>query len=216
MSRCTNTAVLAAVFSVFVAAQDTTVRKPGRLPKDQDNEASRTVPGTAQNTSRPLTVRQKFQYRLSHTFDPWELLRGNLAAGFDQWRDYPEEWGQGWDAYGVRFASAFGQHLIKEQLMFGVEVIDHEDPRRPRSENPTFKGRVLDAVKYTFIARSDSGRMMPAYSRFVGAYGAAFISRYGWYPAEFRNAATPLKAGTTTLAIDAGMNVLRELWHHYK
>ncbi len=77
------------------------------------------------------------------------------------------------------------------------------------------KGRMIDAVKYTFVVRNDNGGVMPSYSRFVGAYGAAFLSRL-WYPYGFQHLRNGLSAGTTTLAIDAGMNVVREFFHFGK
>jgi hypothetical protein len=50
---------------------------------------------------------------------------------------------------------------------------------------------------------------MPAYSRLVGAYGSAYISRQ-WYPPEYHTAAAGFYAGSTSLGVDIGLNVLRE------
>lgn len=202
----------------MAVAQDATRPQPGTLPPDDNSqEASRVTPGALQPAPvpAPLSVAGKFRYRFRHTVDPWEFMRASASAALEQWRGYPEQWGQGWDAYGVRVGSSFGQHLVQEQIMFAVEAVDHEDPRRPRTSSATLKGRIAEAIKYTFVARSDSGKMMPAYSRFIGAYGGAFVSRYGWYPAEFHTVRNAVDVGTTALAIDAGMNVLRELFHHY-
>jgi hypothetical protein len=52
--------------------------------------------------------------------------------------------------------------------------------------------------------------MMPAYSEFFGDYGAAAISRVGWWPQRFHNASAIFAAGSDTVAIDAGINVLHE------
>jgi hypothetical protein len=163
--------------------------------------------------SEPLSIGEKYQLALQRTFDPVEIFRMSLSAGLDQERNYPSEWGQGWDAFGVRMASHFGQHLIREQLEAGVWAIDHEDPRHRRSGLTGVGPRTRYAIVHTFVTRSDSGTTMPAYSRFVGDYGAGFISRE-WYPDRFHTVGQGLEAGTISLGVDVGMNILREFWPH--
>jgi hypothetical protein len=50
---------------------------------------------------------------------------------------------------------------------------------------------------------------MPAYSEFFGDYGAAALSRL-WWPDRFHNAGAIFTAGSDTLLIDAGINVVHE------
>ena len=45
---------------------------------------------------------ERFKRYLLSTVGPWRLMRTGLSAGIDQWRDQPEEWGQG--AKGLRQA----------------------------------------------------------------------------------------------------------------
>ncbi len=157
----------------------------------------------------PLTVREKYHLALTRSIEPAEIGRIAMGAALDQWRNYPEEWGQGWDAFGVRMASGFGQHLIKEHIEFGVWAIDHEDPRHQRSGLHGIWPRARYAIIHTFVARRDDGGSMPAYGRFVGDYGAGFISRE-WYPTRFHNVQQGIDAGSVSLGIDVGMSVLRE------
>jgi hypothetical protein len=157
----------------------------------------------------PMTVAQKFRYHIRHSFDGMEAVRAVAGGAFDEARDHPAGWGTGWDSYGVRVASHFGQHLMKEQIEFGMQALDHESPLHLRSQRSGFKNRVIDAVRYTFVASNDSEKMVPAYSRFVADYGAAFISR-AWYPREYHTVRAGLSAGSTALGVDVGMNLLRE------
>lgn len=106
-------------------------------------------------------------------------------------------------------ASGFGQHLVKEQIEFGIWAVDHEDPRHRRSHLHGFWPRTKWAVVHTFVAQRDGGGEMPAYSRFIGDYGAGFISRE-WYPTRFHNFQQGMDAGTVSLGLDVGMNVVRE------
>jgi hypothetical protein len=186
---------------------------------DQERDRARIEPGTsASNTEyrRPLTVTEKYEYGLHRVFGTGEAARVLFGAALDQWRNDPHEWGQGWDSFGVRAASHFGQHLVKEHLAFGVRAIDHEDPRPLRSMRSGFTARALDALKYTVVARSDSGHLMPAYSRFVANYGTVAVSKFGWWPSRYHTTGEILSSGTASLGVDAGMNVLREFWPDLK
>jgi len=185
------------------------VQQPEQLPTTPNSSAAH-----QQANSEPLSTGEKYKLALNRSVDPMEFLRIALGAGLDQWRDYPSEWGQGWDAFGVRMASGFGQHLIKEQIEFGVWAIDHEDPRHRRSGLHGIWPRTRYAIIHTFVARRDGGGQMPAYSRFIGDYGAGFISRE-WYPTRFHNVVQGIDAGNVSLGIDVGMNVLREFMPHW-
>jgi hypothetical protein len=159
--------------------------------------------------SKSLTVEEKFKYDARHLFDVDNIVFAGMGAGLDQLRDRPGEWGQGWDAYGERYASHLGQYFIQRSIMFGVQAVDHEDARYFRSKRKSLGGRLGDAFFHTIWRRDDSGGMMPAYSEFFGDYGAAAISRV-WWPQRYHNARAVFDAGSDTVVIDAGINVLHE------
>jgi len=50
---------------------------------------------------------------------------------------------------------------------------------------------------------------MPAYSEFLGDYGAAAISRM-WWPDNYHKGSSIFIAGSDTILIDAGINVIHE------
>jgi hypothetical protein len=176
------------------------VQQPGQLPSQADSE--------------PLTLGEKYRIALDRSVDPVEFLRVALGAGLDQARNYPREWGQGWDAFGVRTASGFGQQLVGEQIEFGVWAMDHEDPRHQRSGLHGIWPRTRYAVIHTFVSTRDGGGEIPAYSRFAGDYGAGFISRE-WYPQRFHNFPQGFEAGSVSLGLDVGLNVAREFLPHW-
>jgi hypothetical protein len=184
--------------------------QPGQLA-EMNNFAASTQSSSTDRHS--LTLGEKYRMSLKRTFDPVEIFRLSTSAAINQGRNYPSEWGQGWDAFGVRIASQLGQQLVREQLEFGVWAMDHEDPRYRRSGLTGMWPRTRFAVVHTFVTRSDSGNAMPAYSRFVGDYGAGFISRQ-WYPDRFHTVGQGLESGTISLGFDVGMNVVREFWPH--
>jgi hypothetical protein len=177
------------------------VQQPGQLP-------------TPQSDPEPLTLGEKYKLAVDRTVDPLEIVRIAVGAAYNQARNYPSEWGQGWDAFGVRAASGFGEQLVKEQIEFGVWAIDHEDPRHRRSGLQGVWPRTKYAVVHTFIARRDDGTTIPAYNRFIGDYGSGFVSRE-WYPTRFHNVQQGLDAGSVNLGFDVAINVAREFLPHW-
>ena len=135
----------------FLFAQD---QVPEAQAPEEEVTSNRSVTIPAGAVSR-MSVGAKFRYRFQHAVNAGQALRLAAGSSISHARNSPEEWVQSPEAFGVRMASRFGQHLIKEQLLFAVEAIDHENPLRIHSTRSGFKNRLVDAVKYTFIVRND-------------------------------------------------------------
>jgi len=195
--------LIALAVSHFLPAQ-TTAPSTAR-PDGQATAAS----GPQSPEWHSLSVEEKLRYDARHLFDIDNLIYAAIGAGLDQLRDRPSQWGQGGGAYAERYASHVGQYLIQRSIMFPVQAIDHEDPRYFRSNRKSFKGRVGDAFLHTVWRHDDSGGMMPAYGEFLGDYGAAAISRM-WWPANYHKGSSIFVAGSDTVLIDAGINVIHE------
>ena len=170
---------------------------------------SNTTSGPQSPQWRSLSVQEKLRYDARHLFEVDNLVFAGVGAAFDQARDRPEEWGQGWGAFSDRYASHVGQYIVQRSIMFPVQAIDGEDTRYFRSKRVSYGGRIGDAFLHTIWRHDDSGGMMPAYSEFLGDYGAAAVSRM-WWPQRFHTGRSIFIAGSDTILIDAGINVLRE------
>lgn len=186
------------------------------LAQQPDATPSTSAPAPSNATSGPksagwkaLTVKEKLKYDWQHLFEVDNVVFAGIGAAFDQGRNRPSEWGQGWGAFGERYASHLGQYAIQRSIMFPVQAIDHEDTRYFRSTRTTYQGRIGDAFLHTIWRHDDSGGMMPAYSEFFGDYGAAAVSRL-WWPAHYRTGSSIFIAGSDTILIDAGINVFHE------
>ena len=168
-----------------------------------------------------MSVKEKLRYDGHHLFDPSNILFAGIGAAFDQARDRPAEWGQGWGPFAERYASHIGQYLVQRSIMFPVQAIDHEDTRYLRSKHVSLQARVGDAFLHTVWRRSDYGGMMPAYSEFLGDYGAAAVSRM-WWPDHYHKGSSIFVAGSDTILIDGAINVFHEFtpdiqhWLHLK
>ncbi len=184
--------------------------QPGQLVSDQN-----------QHESLGMTVAEKFRYDAKHFFDVQNFVFAGVGAAFDQARDRPGEWGQGWGAFSERYASHIGQYLVQRSIMSPVRAIDHEDSRYFRSRHVNYGARAGDAFLHTIWRRSDDGGMMPAYSEFFGDYGAAAVSRM-WWPDKYHTGSAIFIAGSDTILVDGGINLFNEFkpdikrWLHLK
>jgi hypothetical protein len=158
----------------------------------------------------PLTLTQKYLYSLGEIFGPDRLVAVAGYAVLDQMGVKPAQWGKRPSSLAVRFASHFGDSLLKHNIEFGVRAVDHEDPRYFRSGRGRPWTRVGYAVYHTFVVHNDRGGWMLAYSLAAEAYGTPYLVRR-WQPARFQTAST-LEAGTVNVGIEIGTNLLKEFW----
>src|SRR5205085_12265749 len=104
-------------------------------------------------TSPSLTVGEKFKYHGMKVVEPAAFLRSAVAAGFDQLRDSPHEWGQGAEGYGRRYASSFGTNIVRHTIGFGLDAALHTDPRFFKSEKTGFGPSLNSGLAQTCVGR---------------------------------------------------------------
>jgi len=187
-----------AASGIVLAQQEQPPQQPGQLASDQK-----------QAEWQAMTVKEKLHYDVRHLFDIDNIIFAGIGAAFDQARDRPGQWGQGWGAYSERYASHLGQYFIQRGIMSPVRAIDHEDTRYFRSRHTNLGARAGDAFLHTVWRHSDDGGMMPAYSEFFGDYGAAAISRM-WWPEQYHKGSSIFIAGSDTILIDGAINLYHE------
>ena len=181
----------------------------------QQNQTGSSLPD-APSTYRPaylnaktLTFDDRFRIYAHALIRPYTLLGPALGAGIGQWEVEPPEWGPGADGYARRFASGVGRSVISETIRFGVAAADGEDPRYHRSQDSGVWKRTEHVIAETFTSQTEKGTRIPAYSRFAGTYGAAFISN-AWYPDSRATAGYALRRGSTALASSLGFHLFEE------
>ena len=134
----------------------------------------------------PLTTGQKFKVVARGAFDkvqlPWYL---SLAA-ISQAENSEPGYGQGWEGYGKRFASAFADGAIENFMTSAVfPSLLHQDPRFFQSSDGGVAHRAGYAISRIFVTRSDSGHSQFNYSEIFGSALAAAISTNTYHPRAF-------------------------------
>jgi hypothetical protein len=134
----------------------------------------------------PLTTGQKFKVVARGAFDkvqlPWYL---SLAA-ISQAENSEPGYGQGWEGYGKRVASAFADGAIENFMTSAVfPSLLHQDPRFFQSGKGGFGHRTGYAISRIFVTRTDSGHSQFNYSEILGSALAATISTNTYHPRAF-------------------------------
>ena len=134
------------------------------------------------------------------------------GAAIQHARGSPHEWGGGASGFGKRLGSAFGEHVLKNTIEFGVASVRHEEQGYRPSRKHGFGPRLGYALTSTVIThKTTTGKRTVASGRISGAMGAGLISRT-WQPARLHTVSSGLATGGTLLGVDAGTHVVREFW----
>ena len=181
----------------------------------QSGETQQSLPDTPSVTQKKSSVPTRLTFAdrsriYGHALlRPYTVVGPAFGAGIGQWEDEPPEWGQGGQGYGRRLASGVGRSIISESIRFGVAAVDKEDPRYRRSNETGVWNRTRYVIVATFTSQTESGNRIPAYSRFAGVYGAAFISN-AWYPESRATPGYALRRGSSALASSLGLHLFEE------
>lgn len=171
--------------------------------------AVRQYTSSSKSAERSLTFGKRARIYSHEVFGPETIVGPAFGAGIGQWEDEPPGWNEGGAGYGKRFGSGVARHTIAQTIRFGFAAADGEDPRYFPSDDKGFWGRTRHAIVSIFVSQTSSGSRIPAFSRFAGTYGAAFISKE-WYPANRATAEYAARRGSTALASSVGFHLLRE------
>ncbi|HLW84292.1 MAG TPA: hypothetical protein VKR60_03695 [Candidatus Sulfotelmatobacter sp.] len=143
---------------------------------------------TLENTGKvpPLTTAQKFKVVARGSFDTIQFPWYGFLSAISQAENSEPGYGQGWEGYGKRFASAFADGTIENFLTSAVlPSVLRQDPRFFQSSEGGFRHRTGYAVSRIFVTRTDSGGTQFNYSEIVGSAMAAAISTNTYHPRSF-------------------------------
>lgn len=157
----------------------------------------------------PLSVSEKFDYRIVQSFGLRGVAGSAFGALIGQARNSPHEWGQGVEGFADRYASGFGGNLGRQGIQFVLETALHEDPRYFPSKEKGFKKRMKNVLLQTLVTRTDSGGHRFAYARIAGAFADGQLVN-AWQPASTGSVGDGVMRGFIGLGSDLGYNFLQE------
>jgi hypothetical protein len=151
----------------------------------------------------------KFRYRVVESVELRGFVGAAIGASILQLYNSPPEWGKGIEGYGKRYASSFGNTLTRQTLDYGFETVLREDPRYFALDGPSKKARFWNAIKQTFVTRTDSGKTTIAYGRMASALATGQISRV-WLPLSNNSFADGVRTSGISIGVDAAVNLVYE------
>lgn len=156
---------------------------------------------------------QKFKLVARGSFDPYQFAFIGVVSGISQAENSEPGYGQGWGAYGIRYASALGDSLT-ESFMVGAifPSVLKQDPRYYQLGHGSFLHRTGYALSRLVITRGDSGNAQFNASEVVGSAVAAGIVTYSYHPHEDKTLSNTASVWGTQVAYDALSFELKEFW----
>jgi hypothetical protein len=133
---------------------------------------------TAALVYTPPTGDERFRNFIWNAVGPVAFAGASLAGSIDQASDFPHQWGQGANAYGVRVASNLGISFVTATAQYSLAEAFHEDTAYYRCACAGFFPRFFHAAMSSVAARrGDDGHyafsVALAASPFVGPMFAA-------------------------------------------
>jgi len=159
---------------------------------------------------KPLTMDERVEFFVEGAVaSPQALFRAGISSAFSHVGKTPPEWGQGADAYGRRYASAFTTLLIRDAAESAGAAALGQDPRYFRCRCSGLVPRFGHAVAARFVTRNREGKKRFAYAR-VSAQFAAGMSTVAWYPERYNYRGDGLRFGVRLLGFGAISNLVQE------
>jgi hypothetical protein len=200
---------------------DSSPTRQQKTPGTDEGPAARFV-GYATNPSTffpdiatspgPLTTTGKFKLFVNQSISPPYILESAFSAAFDQARNVPKDYGQGWAGYGSRFgadmarsssSSFFGTFLFASLL--------HQDPRFFPESKPSFWRSLKYSTQRVVITRNDSGRDVFNTSGLLGPLASEGLANV-YLPSSEQTVGKTLTRFATDLAWRVGGNMFKNYW----
>lgn len=159
----------------------------------------------------PITGAGRLKWAAVSTVGPPSLIGGLFGAGFGTLINQPSEYGSHWEGFGKRYGMRLTGIATSNAMEAGLGAIWGEDPRYHRASDGSFGGRLGHAVKMTFVAPNENGRLRPAYARYMGITGNNFLSNTWRADSEATTGDASMRVVIGFLG-RMGSNVFAEFW----
>ena len=131
----------------------------------------------------PMSAKQRREIYLQQTLaSPGAYMKRMFAAGIDQARGAPSEWGGGLAGYSRRFASREGQFITANSLAaLGNAKLQYE-PRYDQCQCSGFWPRTRHAIMRNFLTYNRSEQeLRPQWALYGGSFAGGLVST-AWKP----------------------------------
>jgi hypothetical protein len=160
----------------------------------------------------PLTTGGKFKLFVNQSISPPYILESAFSAAFDQARNVPKGYGQGWGAYGSRFGADMARS--SSSSFFGTFMFAsllHQDPRFFPESKPSLWRSLKYSTQRIVITRNDAGRDVFNTSGLLGPLAAEGLANV-YLPASEQTVGKTFTRFAADLAWRVGGNMFKDYW----
>jgi hypothetical protein len=160
----------------------------------------------------PLSTGGKFKLFVNQSISPPYILEAAFSAAYDQARNVPKGYGQGWGAYGSRFgadmarsssSSFFGTFLLASLL--------DQDPRFFPESKPSFWRSLKYSTQRVVITRNDAGRDVFNTSGLLGPLASEALAN-AYLPSSEQTVGKTLTRFAADVTWRVGGNMFKDYW----
>jgi hypothetical protein len=157
-----------------------------------------------------LDGKGRVQEYLKSLVRPSAVFSNVLIAGFEEARNFPDEWHRTAGGFAKRLGSQYAQYFLDNTIELGFSTIHHEDNRYFRVGNGNVFKRFGNVVKSTVVVSNTRGGQTFALGQIAGAFGSWAIASQVWEPPSEQRGSRVLLWGSVNLAAKGGRNLIRE------
>lgn len=160
----------------------------------------------------PQTIKDKFTTGALDSVDYSSFIFVAIQAGVAQARNATPEFQHGAAGYGRYYWHTYADYVDENLWVeFLLPTVLHQDSRYYTLGRGGFAKRLGYSLSRIAITRKDNGHETFNASEIFGAGAAAGISSL-YYPSQERTFTKTYQLWLTSMAIDAGSNLFKELW----
>jgi hypothetical protein len=158
-----------------------------------------------------LDGKERMQEYLKSLVRPSAIFSNVLIAGFEEARNFPQEWHRTEGGFAKRLGSQYAQYFLDNTIELGFSALHHEDNRYLRvGDGTNFFRRFGNVVKSTVVVSSSRGGQTIALGQIAGAYGSWAIASQVWEPPSEQRVSRVFLWGSVNLAVKGGRNLIHE------
>jgi len=158
---------------------------------------------------------QLFHKYVVSTVGPAGLIGAAAAAGWEQYQNYPDEWGRRTSGYAKRWASAYAAGAIGNTTKYAVAHALHQDPSFAPCRCRGFNARMRHAATSIFTARTRSGRDVFSPATIAGLTAEQMVPAALWFPRD-KLWQEGVGLAAVGVATKMGINIFHEFFGHPK
>ena len=187
-------------------ALDTTTRFVGYMTNN-----SMVFPDIA-TSEGPMTSGEKFRLFVNQSVSPPYFIMPLISSAYNQARNVPKEYGQGWNGYGKRYGEAIARASSNSFFTtFVLASAFRQDPRFFPQNRPSVWSSVKYSAQRLLVTRTNSGRDTFNSSQILGTFMSESLAN-AYLPGSQQTAGKTFeRVGTDFIWRFAG-NMFKNYW----